>query len=230
MRLDKFLANLKIGSRKEVKSLIRNGKISVNDKVVTIDNFKINPEIDRVFLENEEVFYKKYYYFLMNKPSGYICANKDNLHKTVFDLDDRLSLYDCHTVGRLDKDTTGVLLLTNNGKLSHNLISPKKEIEKVYIVKTIFPLKQEYVLKIKHGLTLNDGYKCKCATFEIIDEFTGRLTLTEGKFHQVKRMFIALNNEVVSLHRERFHTLTCENLPTGKTRQLTVEEEKSLYS
>lgn len=123
MRLDKFLANLKIGSKKEVKSLIRSGQVAVNNKIITSDDFKINPE-------NEEVFYKKYYYFIMNKPAGYVCANKDNLHKTVFVLDERLPLYGCHTVGRLDKDTTGVLLLTNNGKLSHNLISPKKEIEK----------------------------------------------------------------------------------------------------
>jgi len=123
MRLDKFLANLKIGSRKEVKSLIRSGQVAVNNKIITSDDFKINPENDRVF-------YKKYYYFIMNKPAGYVCANKDNLHKTVFVLDERLPLYGCHTVGRLDKDTTGVLLLTNNGKLSHNLISPKKEIEK----------------------------------------------------------------------------------------------------
>ncbi len=123
MRLDKFLANLKIGSRKEVKSLIRSGQVAVNNIIITSDDFKINPE-------NEEVFYKKYYYFIMNKPAGYVCANKDNLHKTVFVLDERLPLYGCHTVGRLDKDTTGVLLLTNNGKLSHNLISPKKEIEK----------------------------------------------------------------------------------------------------
>lgn len=130
MRLDKFLANLKIGSRKEVKSLIRSGQVAVNNIIITSDDFKINPENDRVFLKNEEVFYKKYYYFIMNKPAGYVCANKDNLHKTVFVLDERLPLYGCHTVGRLDKDTTGVLLLTNNGKLSHNLISPKKEIEK----------------------------------------------------------------------------------------------------
>ena len=123
MRLDKFLANLKIGSRKEVKSLIRSGQVAVNNIIITSDDFKINPE-------NEEVFYKKYYYFIMNKPAGYVCANKDNLHKTVFVLNERLPLYVCHTVGRLDKDTTGVLLLTNNGKLSHNLISPKKEIEK----------------------------------------------------------------------------------------------------
>lgn len=123
MRLDKFLANLKIGSRKEVKSLIRSGQVAVNNIIITSDDFKINPE-------NEEVFYKKYYYFIMNKPAGYVCANKDNLHKTVFVLNERLPLYGCHTVGRLDKDTTGVLLLTNNGKLSHNLISPKKEIEK----------------------------------------------------------------------------------------------------
>jgi len=123
MRLDKFLANLKIGSKKEVKSLIRSGQVAVNNKIITSDDFKINPENDRVF-------YKKYYYFIMNKPAGYVCANKDNLHKTVFVLDERLPLYGCHTVGRLDKDTTGVLLLTNNSKLSHNLISPKKEIEK----------------------------------------------------------------------------------------------------
>ncbi|MDI9503704.1 MAG: pseudouridine synthase [Bacillota bacterium] len=123
MRLDKFLANLKNGSRKEVKSLIKSGQVAVNNIIITSDDFKINPE-------NEEVFYKKYYYFIMNKPAGYVCANKDNLHKTVFVLDERLPLYGCHTVGRLDKDTTGVLLLTNNGKLSHNLISPKKEIEK----------------------------------------------------------------------------------------------------
>ncbi len=108
MRLDKFLANLKIGSRKEVKSLIRSGQVAVNNIIITSDDFKINPE-------NEEVFYKKYYYFIMNKPAGYVCANKDNLHKTVFVLDERLPLYGCHTVGRLDKDTTGVLLLTNNG-------------------------------------------------------------------------------------------------------------------
>ena len=217
MRLDKFLANSGIGTRKEVKKIIKKKKISVNGVFVKDGKIHIDENKDVIKYENKVVGYKPFVYIMMNKPAGVISATEDNCHKTVIDLlNDKYRTYDIFPAGRLDIDTEGLLLLTNDGILSHNLLSPKKHVDKKYYVKIAKPLSENDVKTLENGIKLEENFVTKKAKVEVI---------SEGKFHQVKRMFKAVNNEVLYLKRVKMGNLSLdENLKLGEYRELTEEE------
>lgn len=229
MRLDRFLAHVGLGTRKDVKLLIRTGRITVNGKIANSDSFQINTSIDKVYFDNNLLIYKEFKYYLLNKPVGYVCANEDEISPTVIELNEDFARFDLHTVGRLDKDTTGVLVLTNNGKLTHQLINPKFNIDKVYLATVDKDLDVSLIQHFMDGFVINNEYKTLPATLEIIEPKVARLTLNEGKYHQVKRMFLHFGYKVIALHREQFHILRVDDLPIGMSRELTESEEASLF-
>ena len=235
-RLDKILGNLGYGSRKEIKESARKGIIEVNGVVVKDSGMKVDPENDKIFINGEQVFYRKYIYLMMNKPDGVISATFDNRDETVIDLlEIEHQVFDPFPIGRLDKDTVGLLLLTNDGELNHRLISPKWKVDKVYYAKIDAEVTEKDIKKFKNGITLDDGYTCKEAKLEIIkageEESEIMLTIQEGKFHQVKRMFEAVNKNVTYLKRVEFGTLKLdESLEEGEYRELTEEELNTLKS
>ena len=229
MRLDRFLAHLGLGSRKDVRLLIRTRRVMINEKVATKDSDQVNSSIDKVTLDGEPLIYKEFKYYLLNKPVGYVCANEDNLTATVMELNPDFNRFSLHTVGRLDKDTTGVLLLTNNGRLTHQLISPKYNINKLYYAEVYQDLSDDLIQQFSDGFVVNNEYITLPAKLEIINPRFARLTLNEGKYHQVKRMFLHFGYKVISLHREQFHTLRVDDLAPGQSRELTSEEETSLF-
>ena len=235
-RLDKILGNLGYGSRKEIKESARKGIIEVNGVIVKDSGMKVDPENDKIFINGEQVFYRKYIYLMMNKPDGVISATFDNRDETVIDLlEIEHQVFDPFPIGRLDKDTVGLLLLTNDGELNHRLISPKWKVDKVYYAKIDAEVTEKDIKKFKNGITLDDGYTCKEAKLEIIkageEESEIMLTIQEGKFHQVKRMFEAVNKNVTYLKRVEFGTLKLdESLEEGEYRELTEEELNTLKS
>ena len=236
MRLDKFLANSGIGTRKEVKDILKNKKISVNDIFVKDGKIQIDEEKDIVKYEDKIIYYKPFVYIMMNKPAGVISATEDNHHKTVIDLlNNEYRTYDIFPVGRLDIDTEGLLLLTNDGVLSHNLLSPKKHVDKKYYVKIVNSLSDDDIKMLENGIKLEENFVTKKAKVEIIcnnsekNENLAYITISEGKFHQVKRMFKAVNNEVLYLKRVKMGSLLLdEKLKLGEYRELTEEELNNL--
>ena len=191
---------------------------------------QIDPEVDKVLVNGEEIFYRKYIYLMMNKPDGVISATFDNRDETVIDLlEIEHQVFEPFPVGRLDKDTVGLLLLTNDGELNHRLISPKWKVDKVYYAKIDKKVTEADIKKFKNGITLDDGYTCKEAKLEILESSDSgsevMITIQEGKFHQVKRMFEAVDKSVVYLKRVEFGTLQLdEDLEEGEYRELTEEE------
>ena len=227
MRLDKFLANSGIGSRSEVKRIIKDKRIRVNGEIIKSDSFNVDETKDVVLFDETEIKYKKFYYILLNKPQGYVSASIDNVYSPVTDLLPEYRFANLHTVGRLDVDTTGALLLTNNGDLTHKLISPKYKVDKVYEVEVDKKIDRNLVEIFKNGIEL-DGELTLPADLLIIDDKHAELTLHQGKFHQVKRMFKKFGYEVVKLNRKSFAGLTVEDLGLGEYRELTKEEEEEL--
>jgi 16S rRNA pseudouridine516 synthase len=229
-RLDKVLSNLGYGTRKEIKQVVRKGFVEVNGELAKDSGMQINPEVDRIFINGEEIYYRKYIYLMMNKPDGVVSATFDNRDETVIDLlEVEHQVFDPFPVGRLDKDTVGLLLLTNDGELNHRLISPKWKVDKVYYAKINAKVTKSDVEKFKKGITLDDGYVCKEAILEILnaseEESEVKITIQEGKFHQVKRMFEAVNKKVTYLQRIEFGTLKLdEDLEEGEYRELSDEE------
>lgn len=229
-RLDKVLSNLGYGTRKEIKQVVRKGLIEVNGEIVKDNGMQIDPEVDKVLVNGEEIFYRKYIYLMMNKPDGVISATFDNRDETVIDLlEIEHQVFEPFPVGRLDKDTVGLLLLTNDGELNHRLISPKWKVDKVYYAKIDKKVIEADIKKFKNGITLDDGYTCKEAKLEILESSDSgsevMITIQEGKFHQVKRMFEAVDKSVVYLKRVEFGTLQLdEDLEEGEYRELTEEE------
>ncbi|HLR91645.1 MAG TPA: pseudouridine synthase [Atopostipes sp.] len=239
MRLDKLLAHTGFGTRKEVKKIIRDGYIEVNGKMIKNPGTKVDPDVDDVRIGGERIYYEEFVYFMLNKPAGVISATEDFVHETVLDLLEPNDLVqEPHPVGRLDIDTEGLLILTNDGQLTHQLTSPKKEIDKEYYAIITGIVTDEDVKKFEEGLWLDDEdgeFKTLPAQLEIleIDEEAGTsevtVTIHEGKFHQVKRMFEAVGKKVFYLKRMRMHTLELdENLPLGEYRRLTDEEVEKL--
>lgn len=229
-RLDKVLSNLGYGTRKEIKQVVRKGLIEVNGEIVKDNGMQIDPEVDKILVNGEEIFYRKYIYLMMNKPDGVISATFDNRDETVIDLlEIEHQVFEPFPVGRLDKDTVGLLLLTNDGELNHRLISPKWKVDKVYYAKIDKKVTEADIKKFKNGITLDDGYTCKEAKLEILESSDSgsevMITIQEGKFHQVKRMFEAVDKSVVYLKRVEFGTLQLdEDLEEGEYRELTEEE------
>ncbi len=229
MRLDKYLAHAGIGTRKEVKKLIRSKAVCVNGEIIRNDDYKIDENVDKVFVYDEPVFYQEFYYVMLNKPDGYVSATMDDRDPTVLDLIYEDFAYSLFPVGRLDKDTEGLLLLTNDGALAHNLLSPKKHVDKDYYVELEHAFSDEDITSLESGIALNEEEVCAPAKVERISENEMILTIQEGKFHQVKRMMHAIANEVVYLKRLRMGNLVLdENLELGDYRMLSDEEIASL--
>ena len=224
MRLDKFLKDTGFGSRKEVKILIKQKRVSVNDTLVLNEGLSINEEKDVVKVDNQIVKYVKYVYIMLNKPQGVVSATIDNIHTTVIDLINDFKYLDLFPVGRLDIDTEGLLLITNDGALSHNLLSPKKHVDKTYFLKTNNSLTSDDMKRIEDGVYLDNELTLP-AKIEKVSEYEYLLTIHEGKFHQVKRMIEAVGKSVTYLKRVSFGPLVLDNdLPLGKYRFLTEEE------
>ena len=230
LRLDKFIADSSSLSRKDSSKAIKNGNVSVNGNVVTDISYKINPQNDMVCLFNQALSYKENYYIMLNKPQGYLSATEDKRDKTVMELLDKdLPLDKLFPAGRLDKDTEGFLFITSDGPLAHKVTGPKNHVPKKYYVETDLPIKDELIAFFKDGVTLETGELCKSAHLEITDEKSCYLTITEGKYHQVKRMFMMYGLTVTYLKRVMIGNLMLdENLKLGEYRELTLDEVEKL--
>lgn len=230
MRLDKFLCENGCGTRSQVKQLVKQGRVCVNGIPCKAADFKIEENDDIVSVDGRELKYAKFVYYMFHKPSGCVSATKDNHDKTVLDYikkeDNKADLF---PVGRLDKDTEGLLLITNDGALAHKLLSPKKHVPKTYYVKIKAPLSSEDIQRLEEGLDIGEEKNTLPAKVEILEECEILLTISEGKFHQVKRMLLAVGNEVLYLKRLSMGSLKLdENLKAGEYRALTGEEIKEL--
>ena len=234
MRLDKLLANMGFGSRKEVKTLLKQGAITVNGVQVKSPSIHVDEKTDNVQVNGETVAYREYIYLMMHKPPGLVSATEDKRDETVVDIlqpEDRI--FEPFPVGRLDKDTEGLLLLTNDGTLAHQLLSPKKHVQKLYYARIDGEVTEETIKQFQQGVTLDDGYVTKPATLHILDAGPVseiEITITEGKFHQIKRMFEAVGMEVTYLKRLRMGSLELdEDLELGEYRELSDEELDGLF-
>lgn len=230
MRLDKYLAEMGVGTRQEVKKQIRQGKAAVNGTVVKAADTKIDETSDEVTISGRNISYVSYEYYMLNKPAGVVSATEDRRDTTVIDLIKEKKRKDLFPVGRLDKDTEGLLLITNDGDLAHRLLTPKKHVDKVYYAKIDGMVTEEDVKRFAEGINIGaeEEEMTRPAKLDIMksaEESEIRLTIHEGKFHQVKRMFLAVGKEVTYLKRERMGTLCLdENLKPGEYRLLTEEE------
>jgi 16S rRNA pseudouridine516 synthase len=228
MRLDKYLSNSGVGSRNAVKNLIRKGFVFVNSELIKKADIDINPDIDIVHVEDQLITYKEFVYLLLNKPSGFLSATEDPKDKTVMELISDHTHRDLHIVGRLDKYTTGLLLITDDGKFTHQVTSPRYHIEKTYDVIVDKPLDPSLVESFSRGVVLEDGYKTLPSKLTIHTPTQATLVIHEGKFHQVKRMFEVFGAKVLTLNRSRFGSLTLAGVEVGAYRELTTEEVASL--
>ncbi|AEO26684.1 rRNA pseudouridine synthase [Listeria monocytogenes] len=226
MRLDKLLSHTGFGSRKEVKPLLKSGAVVVNGTIQKDSKTQVNPDKDQITVHGTPVVYQEFVYFMLHKPQNVVSATEDNVSETVIDLlaqEDTLT--DPFPVGRLDKDTEGLLIITNDGTLAHNLLSPKKHIDKTYYAKIDGDVTAEDVEAFAAGIELDDGYTCKPARLEIITPNEIKVTIQEGKFHQVKRMFAARGKSVSYLKRISMGNLQLdESLALGEYRPLTEAE------
>ncbi len=230
MRLDKYLVSTGKLSRTEAGRAARGGRITVNGTVEKHADRQIDPDTDAVTLDGEAIVYRAYTYLLLNKPEGVVSATEDGRERTVLDLlpDElqRIGLFPC---GRLDKYTTGLVLLTNNGPLGHRLLSPRHHVEKRYRFTCREPLSEEDCRLLEAGVTLEDGYVTKPArVYASEDGRSGEIVLIEGKYHQIKRMLEAVDNKIVTLERVSFGALTLDGTPRGEWRYLTDGEIAAL--
>jgi 16S rRNA pseudouridine516 synthase len=234
MRLDKFLSDMGAGTRSELKKDIRKGNVSVDGVTVKDPGFSVSPS-SRVIYKGSVIGYDEFEYYMLNKPAGVISASEDDREPTVVDLITGLKRKDLFPVGRLDRDTEGLLLITNDGALAHRLLSPKHHVDKVYYVKVSGILTDSDVELFGEGLVLTDGLECLPADLKIIStsdedyESEAEITIREGKFHQVKRMFSSVGAEVIYLKRLSMGSLSLDpGLAPGEYRPLTPEEFSSL--
>ena len=227
MRLDKFLGITGCCSRADAKRAVRMGKVMVNGVAIKASDANVDPENDVVIFCGKEVVYRKYTYIMLNKPEGYVSATEDGREKTVLDLlpsdMKKDKLFPC---GRLDKNTLGLMLITDNGELAHRLLAPKTHVSKEYRFSSKFPVSEADAKRFEGGVTLDDGYVTLPAKIELdADGMGGVITLTEGKYHQIKRMLEALNNKITYLERISFGELVLDaSLARGEWRYLTEEE------
>lgn len=241
IRLDKFLAEMGYGTRSQVKKELARGTVTLNGQVIRKPETKVDTEKDRVCWMDEPAVYAEYEYFMLNKPAGVVSATEDKREKTVIDLLSRdgseqgmraARRGDLFPVGRLDKDTEGLLLITNDGELAHRLLSPRKHVDKVYYARIRGRVTDEDREAFARGLDIGDDRPALPAELEILDAGETseiRVTLREGRFHQIKRMFRAVGKEVVYLKRLSMGSLALdENLAPGEYRRLTEEEVKKL--
>ncbi len=232
MRVDKYLADCGLGTRSEVKKYIKAKQITVNGTIVLKPEFKIEENTDVVNFKGQTIVYEKYVYYLFHKPAGCVTAMQDNLHKTVMDFfPEEIKKKGVAPVGRLDLDTEGLLLLTNDGALTHHLLSPAHHIPKTYYAILDKEVPQEAVGKFKRGTDIGDDKPTLPAELVILPEKTAaELTICEGRFHQVKRMFETVGCAVTYLKRLSMGSLVLGDLPSGEYRKLTEEEVKLLLS
>lgn len=225
MRLDKYLADMTSFSRNEIKTFIKDKKVKVNNEIIKDSSFKVN-DTDLVYLNNELIKYETYEYYILNKPQGYLTATEDKNTPTVMDLI-KTKRKDLFPVGRLDKDTLGLLLITNDGQLTHQLLSPKYHVDKKYYVE----LDKDVPLNAKdiflEGIEFNE-FISKPAKLETLTNNTCYITIHEGKYHQVKRMFEHVGCNVTLLNRIEFGNLNLKDLDVGQYRKLTEIELKEL--
>ncbi|SFP53594.1 pseudouridine synthase [Salibacterium halotolerans] len=232
MRADKLLANTGFGTRKDVKKLLKQGAVTADGEKVKSGAVHLDPDTQKIEVKGEPLVYREYIYLLMHKPAGVICATEDELHETVLDI---LEWEDVvrspFPVGRLDKDTEGLLLLTNDGKFSHALTSPKKGVPKIYEALLDQPASKEDAEVFSSGVTLDDGYRTKPADLQRFPEDPDRVRITigEGKYHQVKRMVEAVGKKVLYLKRIQIGSLELdEELEAGEYREMEEEEVQQL--
>lgn len=228
-RIDKIIASTGIMSRKDVKKAAKERRILLNGSVVKDCAVKANSE-DVLTLDGKPVEYKKYVYVMLNKPKGYVCSTDDPSSPIVNELlSPELQRLELFSIGRLDKNTTGLVILTNDGALTHRLLAPNKHVDKKYRFETKLPLKEEYVKIFAEGVVLEDGTICRSAKLSIEGNNNGVVIIHEGKFHQIKRMFEAVGNKITALERMSIGDVTLDKaLKYGSFRHLTAEEEAAL--
>lgn len=232
IRLDKFLADMSIGTRSEVKSYIKKGMVTVNDTIVKTPELKINEKDDKVSISGREVCYAEFEYFMLNKPSGYVSATEDKKERTVLELIKDNKRKDLFPIGRLDKDTEGLLIISNDGDMAHKLLSPAHHIDKVYYAIIDGLVTDEHIKIFAEGIDIGEGIITKPGNLKILksaDKSEIELKIYEGKFHQVKRMFEAVGMKVIYLRRISMGEISLDDsLKTGEYRRLTEEEVKRL--
>ncbi len=234
MRLDRFFSSQEICSRKEIKEVLRKGLVKVNGNVIKQADYKVDPQSDKIQLGDREVGFAPYVYYMLNKPMGVVSATEDKKQKTVLDLvPPELYRSDLFPAGRLDKDTTGFVLLTNDGDFAHKILAPKSHIEKTYHAGVAHPVTQEDILAFAEGITLSNGEKCLPARLSCLsqneDAVICEVIICEGKYHQIKKMFEARHNKVLTLRRVKMGNLPLdENLKEGECRPLTEEERRKI--
>ena len=228
-RLDKVISNQIGYSRKEVKDLVKQKRITINGNVALKSDVKVDVLVDKIFVDGEEISFKKFVYLMLNKPKGYVSATEDKNMPTVLELvPDEYLHRDLFPAGRLDRDTTGLMLITDDGEFAHNILSPKKHVKKTYNVTIDIPMTEEMVTGFKNGVNLIDG-ECKEAELTITGEYTGVVVLTEGRYHQIKRMFGCFGAKVVELERIGMGDFCLpEDLELGECREFSNEELKQV--
>ena len=224
-RIDKIIASQGLYSRSDVKYMVNRKRITIDGKVVTSASQKADVDKNEIMLDGKPFVVKKQIYLMLNKPKGYVSATEDKKQQTVLELvPPALKGRDLFPAGRLDKDTTGLMIITDDGVLAHNILSPKKHVQKIYRVELDIPVTEEMQKGFAEGVELNDGV-CKDAKLEILGEKTAEVTLREGRYHQIKRMFGCFGAKVVELHRIAMGELFLpDDLPEGECRELTEED------
>ena len=228
-RLDKFLCDSGAGTRSQVKLILKAGRVTVDGKVIKDNSCKIDPEKQEICLDGEVLSGKRRCVVMLNKPAGFVTATEDPVERTVMELlPENMKHLELKPVGRLDKATEGLLLFTNDGDLLHRLISPKKEVPKIYYARHEGTATAEDVAAFAQGLTLRDGTVCLSAKLEPLGAGESLVTVCEGKYHQVRRMMASRNMTVLYLERRQEDNLTLGDLPRGQVRELTEEEIANL--
>ena len=224
-RIDKIIATQTNYSRKEVKKLVLQKRVMVNGEIISKSDIKVDENNDKIEIDGNKINVKKYIYLILNKPKGYISATEDPKMPTILDLvPEQFSHRNLFPAGRLDKDTTGLMLITDDGEFAHNILAPKKHIKKVYKVEIDIPINEIMINEFEKGVILNDGI-CKTAGLEKLDTYIGKVTLTEGRYHQIKRMFGCFGAKVVNLERIAMGNFQLPNdLKQGECRELTEKE------
>lgn len=231
LRLDKYLCDMQIGTRSAVKDIIKKKRVTVNGSVVTKPETKVDTDKDSICVDNVLTNYSEYEYYMLNKPQGVVSATSDSNDKTVIDIIEDKKRKDLFPVGRLDKDTEGLLLITNDGELAHRLLSPKHHVDKTYFATVKGSILPEHIKSFEEGLKVDKEFTALPADLKVIkynadnDTTDVKVTIQEGKFHQIKRMFEAIDSKVLYLKRLSMGRLMLdENLKIGEYRKLTKEE------
>ena len=227
MRIDKLLSDMGLATRSEARAACKSGQVLVDGIPVKDSSSHVDPEKQNIVFRSRVISYRKYTYIMLNKPEGYVSATEDSKLPVVTELlDDELRRMELFPVGRLDRDTTGLMILTNNGPLAHRVLSPKHHVPKVYRFTAAEPMADGVEEKFRDGVTLADGYECKSAVIVLdSDRMGGLITLTEGKYHQIKRMVASTHNRVMTLERISFGGIELDTtLKRGEYRMLTESE------